>query len=261
MPVKPYAIITGASSGIGYELAKLCALEGFDLLIASDEASIEGAADTLRNLGAQVVAVEADLSTQEGVDLMLRATGGRGVDYLLANAGRGLGHAFVEQNWDEVRKVIDTNVTGTTYLLHKVARDMRDRGQGKILITGSIAGLLPGTFQAVYNATKAYLNLLSWALRAELKDSGVTVTDLMPGATDTEFFERAHMLDTKVGAGKKMDPVDVAKIGFAAMQAGDGDVVAGWRNKIQATLAAVTPQSRLAEQHRESAEPGGAYKK
>jgi uncharacterized protein len=156
--------------------------------------------------------------------------------------------------------VIDTNVTGTIYLIHKVGRNMRKRGAGRILITGSIAGFIPGTYQAVYNGTKAFMDSFSFALRAELKDSGVTVTCLMPGATDTEFFKRADMLDTKVGAGKKDDPADVAKLGFEAMMKGEGDVVSGWKNKIQSAMATVTPSGILAEQHRKMAEPGRAKK-
>jgi short-subunit dehydrogenase len=152
--------------------------------------------------------------------------------------------------------VIDTNITGTIYLIQKVGRDMRSRGQGRILITGSIAGFMPGTFQAVYNGTKAFIDSFSFALRNELKDSGVTVTCLMPGVTDTEFFERADMLDTKVGQSKKDDPADVAKVGFEAMMRGDGDVVSGWKNKIATSIASVTPAGMLAEQHRKMAEPG-----
>jgi short-subunit dehydrogenase len=138
---------------------------------------------------------------------------------------------------------------------------MRMRRAGKILITGSIAGYMPGTYQAVYNGTKAFIDSFSYALRAELKDSGVTVTCLMPGATDTEFFERAGMTDTKVGQDEKDDPADVAKDGFNAMMKGDADVVSGWKNKVMTTVANVTPAEMLAEQHRKMAEPGGGRKK
>jgi len=133
---------------------------------------------------------------------------------------------------------------------------MRASGSGRILITGSIAGFMPGAFQAVYNGTKAFIDSFSWALRNELKDSGVSVTCLMPGPTDTEFFDRAGLNDTKVGTGPKMDPEEVAAIGFKAMMDGEGDVVAGWKNKMQVALAAVTPSSVLAEQHRKMAQPG-----
>ncbi len=257
---RPFAIVTGASSGIGYELAKQCAENGFDLLIAADEPAIDKAAEDLRALSVSVESVEVDLATIEGVDRLYAAAGGRPVEALLANAGHGLGKGFLDQNFEEARHVVDTNITGTIYLLHKVGRDLRARGKGRILITGSIAGFIPGTYQAVYNGTKAFMDSFSFALRAELKDSGVTVTCLMPGATDTEFFERADMLDTKVGAGKKDDPADVAKIGFEAMMKGEGDVVSGLKNKIQSAVANVTPAGLLAEQHRKMAEPGGAQK-
>jgi short-subunit dehydrogenase len=253
---RPLAIVTGASSGIGYELAKCCADHGFDLLVAADEPAISEAAQDFRTLGAAVEAIEADLATLDGVDQLYAATKGRPVEALLANAGHGLGHGFLDQNFDEVRHVIDTNITGTLSLIQKVGRDMRIRGQGRILITGSVAGFMPGTFQAVYNGTKAFLNSFSWALRNELQDTGVTVTCLMPGATETEFFERAGMLDTKVGQAEKDDPADVAKTGFDAMMEGEGDVVSGWRNKLQTAMANVIPASMLAEQHRKKAEPG-----
>jgi uncharacterized protein len=135
---------------------------------------------------------------------------------------------------------------------------MRAQGEGRILVTGSIAGFMPGTYQAVYNGTKAFIDSFSFALRAELKGSGVTVTCLMPGATETDFFERADMLDTKVGTQKKDDPADVAKTGFDAMMRGDGDVVSGWQNKLQSAIANITPAGVLAEQHRKMAAPGTA---
>ncbi len=253
---RPFAIVTGASTGIGLELARECAKNGFDLLIAADEPEIEGAAEELRRLGTKVDALEADLATTAGVDKLYSAAGGRPVDALLANAGRGLGRGFLDQNFADVRRVVDTNVTGTIYLIQKVGRDMRDRGQGRILITGSIAGFMPGTYQAVYNATKAFLDSFSFALRHELKGSGVTVTCLMPGATETDFFERADMLDTKVGTSKKDDPADVARVGFKAMMKGQGDVVTGWQNKLQSAIANVLPAGLTAEQHRKMAEPG-----
>jgi uncharacterized protein len=257
---RPLAIVTGASSGIGYELAKCCAEQGFDLLIAADQPTIHHAAQDFRALGASVEAVEADLATFEGIDKLYAAAKGRPVEALLANAGHGLGHAFLDQDFNVVRHIIDTNITGTLYLIQKVGRDMRARNQGRILITGSVAGFMPGTFQAVYGGTKAFLNLFSFALRNELKDTNITVTCLMPGATETEFFERADMLDTKVGQETKDDPADVAKAGFEAMMKGEGDVVTGWRNKLQTTMANVTPSEMLAERHRKIAEPGSGKK-
>ena len=253
-----FAVVTGASTGIGLQLAKRCAAGGFDLLIAADEPQIEQVAESLRRLGREVEAVQADLATTEGVDRLYAATKGRPVDALLANAGRGLGHAFLDQDFGKARAVIDTNVMGTIYLIHKIGNDMRRRNSGRILITGSIAGFIPGSFQAVYNGTKAFLNSFSFALREELKNTDITVTCLMPGATDTKFFERADMMDTAVGTTDKDDPADVAKTGFDAMMRGDGDVVSGMKNKVQSAIANVTPAGILAKQHRKMAEPGTA---
>jgi uncharacterized protein len=248
------AVITGASTGIGYELARCCAQDGFDLIVAADEPEIQEAAEDLRTFGVKVDFVEADLATIEGVETLYGAIG-RPVDALLANAGIGLAQGFLDQNFNDVIRVIDTNITGTLYLIQKVGRDMRQRNRGKILITGSIAGFTPGAFQAVYHGTKAFIDSFSFALRAELKDTGVTVTCLMPGATETEFFDRAGLEDTKVGQAKKDDPEDVAEAGFKAMMNGDGDVVTGWQNKLQTAIANLTPAAMLAEQTRKQYEP------
>ncbi|MDF2620751.1 MAG: oxidoreductase [Xanthobacteraceae bacterium] len=255
---KPLAVVTGASTGIGLELARIAAQRGYDLVIAADEPRIDEAAHTLRGLGANVTAVEADLAQLEGVDELYEniLTLGRPVDLLMANAGIGLGHAFLDQEVEAWQRVVDTNIIGTVYLIQRIGRDMRDRDSGRILITGSIAGFMPGSFQAVYNGTKAFLNSFSFALRNELKDTDVTVTCLMPGATETEFFARAGMLDTKVGQDEKDDPAEVAATGFDAMMNGEGDVVSGWKNKLQTAAANVMPAGMLAEQHRKMAEPG-----
>jgi len=258
---RPLAVVTGASAGIGRELARCCAEHGYDLVIAADQPEIAQAAQELEAFGGRIDWVQTDLATEEGVSRVVQTVGGRPVDALLANAGHGLGHAFLEQDFAAVRHVVDTNITGTIDLIQRLAAPMVARGKGRILITGSIAGFLPGSFQAVYNGTKAFIDSFSFALRNELKDSGVTVTCLMPGATDTEFFERAGMLDTAVGQGKKESAAEVAKIGFEAMLKGEGDVVSGWRNKLQVAVANVTPASVLAEMHRKQAEPGSAEKK
>jgi short-subunit dehydrogenase len=258
---RPLAAITGASTGIGYELARCCAENGFDLLIAADEPAIGDAAGSLRAFGAQVQAVQVDLATRGGVDELCAAAGARPIDALLANAGRGLGHAVLDENFEDIRRVVDTNVTGTVYLIHKIGAQMRARGEGRILITGSIAGFMPGSFSAVYNGTKAFLDSFSLALRNELEDTGVTVTCLMPGPTDTEFFARADMLDTKVATDKKADPAAVAQVGFDAVMKGDGDVVAGWKNKLQVAAAGIMPAEALAERHRKMAEPGSGAPK
>jgi len=252
------AVVTGASTGIGLELARLCAQQRWDLIIAADEPLIENAARELSQTGVRCTAVQCDLSTEEGVDQLLDAiaAAGRPVYALLANAGRGLGKAFFDQDLDKALKVAHTNIDGTIRLIYDAGKDMRERGRGRILITRSIAGLMPGTFQAVYNGSKAFLDSFSVALNNELKDSGVSVTCLMPGATETDFFERAEMADTKVGSGEKAHASDVAKTGFDAMMKGELKVVAGFGNKMRAAMSHIAPDSALAEMHRGMAEPG-----
>jgi uncharacterized protein len=255
-----FAIVTGASTGIGFELASVAAENGYDLLVVADEPLIDAAAADFRQHGVDVRSVEADLSTIEGVDRLIQAAGGRPIDVLCANAGRGVGGAFLDQEVDAWRKVIDTNVTGTVYLLQQVLREMVARNDGKVLITGSIAGLIPGSFNAIYNSTKSFIDNFADALRNEIKESsGVTITTLMPGATDTEFFARADMLDTNVGVSdKKDDPAKVAQDGWNALMKGEAHIVSGWKNKLQAAAAHVAPAAIMAEQHRKMAGPGTA---
>ena len=255
-----FALVTGASSGIGFELARCAASARCDLLIAADDPQIEVAAIELRGLGVDVEAVQVDMASPEGVEAVYAAAKGRAVDCLLANAGRGLGGAFLDQDFAGVQHVVETNITGTLALIHRIGRDMRARKRGRILITGSIAGLMPGTYQAAYNGTKAFLDSFAYALRAELKDSGVSVTCLMPGASETEFFERADMMDTRLGTETKQPADQVAKAGFSAMLRGDGEVVTGWSNKLRAAISHIVPSSALAEQHRKVAAPGAAIK-
>jgi len=247
-----FAIITGASTGIGLHLAKLAADNGYELLLAADTPFTEtpGRAQTL----------EVDLSTTDGVDRLIAATNGRQIDLLCANAGHGLGRAFLDQDVKDWRHVVDTNITGTAYLLQTVLKQMVARNDGKVLVTGSVAGYIPGAFQAVYNGTKAFVDSFVAAIQNEIKDSdGVTITNLMPGPVDTEFFERGDMMDTSVGTDpKKSDPADVAKDGWDALMAGKASVFSGLKTKIQGTLANVTPAAVLAEQHRNMAEPGTA---
>ena len=255
-----FAIITGASTGIGFELATLAAKDGYDILVVADEALIDAAAQDFKQFGTDVQSLQADLSTIEGVDQLLAATSGRTIDLVCANAGRGLGKAFLDQDLAEWRKVVDTNVMGTAYLLQKVLPPMVARNAGKVLVTGSIAGYIPGAFQAVYNGTKSFVDSFVAAIQNEIKDAdGVTLTNLMPGPVDTEFFDRAHMMDTDVGTDpKKSDPADVAKDGWDALMSGKSAVVSGWKNKIQSAVANVTPNAVLAEMHRKMAEPGTA---
>ena len=256
-----FAIITGASTGIGFELAEIAAENGYDLLVVADEPLIDAAARDFQQHGVTVDSIEADLATLEGVDRLLDAAQGRRIDLLCANAGRGVGRDFLSQAVTDWRRVVDTNITGTVYLLQRVLQQMVAQGEGKVLITGSIAGFIPGSFQAVYNGSKAFIDSFADALRNELKDEkGITITTLMPGATETEFFDRADMMDTKVGQQEKDDAGKVARDGWNALMKGDAHIVSGWKNKLQAAAAHVTPAAVMAEQHRHMAEPGTAEK-
>ena len=255
MSQRKLAIVTGASSGIGLEIAKLAAKDGYDLVVAADTPFVE-AGPALREFGVEVQEIEADLATRQGVQQLLDVIGNRPVDVLVANAGHGLGHGFLEQAPDEWMKIVDTNITGTLLLIQPIVQRMVERGEGRVLITGSIAGHLAGTFQAVYNGSKAFIDSFAAALGNEIKDSGVTVTCLKPGATETEFFHRAEMDDTKVGQSKKDDPADVAKTGWDAMNKGEPAVIHGMKNKLQVAAAGVMSDATTAKLHRKQAEPG-----
>jgi short-subunit dehydrogenase len=255
MSSRKLAVVTGASSGIGLEIAKLAAEDGYDLIVAADTPFVE-AAPALKDLGAVVQELETDLATKDGVDQLLQLVGGRPVDVLVANAGHGLGHGFLDQSPDEWQHVINTDITGTLLLVQPIVRQMVERGEGRVLITGSIAGHLAGSFQAVYNGSKAFIDSFAAALGNEIKDSGVTVTCLKPGATETNFFHRAELDDTKVGQASKDDPADVAKTGWQAMKAGEAAAIHGLKNKMQVAASGVMTDAMTAEMHRKQAEPG-----
>lgn len=239
-PTAPLAVVTGSSSGLGLHLALCCARAGYDLVLAADT-SLDAVQAACAAHGVQVRILQVELAGREGVDELCELVGGRPVGALLANAGHGPGQAFFDQQFAEVQHVVDTHITGTLYLLQRLGRRMRDAGSGRILITGSIAGLEPGSVQAVYNASKAFVDAFAGALRNELQDAGVTVSWMMPGVTDSAFFERAGLLDSPLGTGPRMDPADVAEAGFSAMQNGEADVVAGLRSRLQHMLAEATP--------------------
>lgn len=259
---KPLAVVTGASSGIGYELARVFAENGYDLLVTSGTAAVEEAARTLQGMGARVESVQADLAESEGVDRLygrIRELG-RPVDAVAINAGVGVGGDFAEgTDLHAELRLIDLNVRSTVHLAKHVVRDMAERGEGKVLFTASIAGTSPGPYQAVYAASKAFVLSFSEALRTELKDKGVTVTALMPGATETNFFHRAGMDDTKVGAAEKDDAARVAKQGFDALMAGKDSVVAGsLKTKLQGLANEVLPETAKAAVFGGMSEPGSA---
>jgi uncharacterized protein len=259
---KPLAVVTGASSGIGFELAKQFATNGFDLIVAAEDDAIATAAQELAELGAVVEAVRVDLATAEGVDELhgRMCAASRPVDAVALNAGVGAGGAFAtDTDLEDELRIVDLNVRGTVQLAKHVVREMVRRGHGRVLFTSSIASTMPGSFQAVYNASKSFVQSFALALRNELKDTGVTVTSLMPGPTETEFFERADMLDTKIGADDKDDPADVARDGFEALMAGKERVVsASLKTRLQGRGSRVLPDSAKAELHRKMAEPGSA---
>lgn len=261
-PDRGIAVVTGASTGIGFELARCAAADGYDLIIAADEPQIHEAADMLGEHAVSIRAVEVDLSTPEGIARLIDviAADGRPVELLMANAGRGLGHGFLDQSFDDIRRVVDTNIMGTLDLVHRIGRQMRDQQFGRILFTGSIAGYIPGAFQAVYNGTKAFIDSFAYALREELIDTDVSVTVLMPGPTETEFFERADLMDTRMGRGEKDDAGYVAHAGYQAMMSGEADIVTGWSNKLQAAMASFMSPESLARSHRKQAEPGGGLR-
>ena len=234
--------MTGASSGIGLELARRFKENGFDLIAPPEE--------------------EVDLASPEGVEELhgrIRAAG-RPVAALALNAGVGAGGAFAtDTELEDELRLVDLNVRSVVHLAKLVLPDMVARDEGRVLITSSIASTMPGAFQAVYNGSKSFVQSFGLALREELKDTNVTVTLLMPGPTETEFFERADMLDTRVGANPKAqdDPADVARDGFEAMMNGDERVVsASLSTKLQGRFSRVLPDRAKAAMHRRMAEPG-----
>ena len=259
--LSPFAVVTGASSGIGFELAKQFANAGYDLLVTAQSERINGAAVELRALGVRVTAVRADLATYEGVETLYARIKEerRPVDAIAINAGVGMGGPFLENALDDELNLIQLNVVSVVHLAKRVLRDMVARDEGRVLFTASIAAEFPGPFEAVYAASKAFVLSFAEALRSELKDTRVTITALQPGATDTNFFQRAGMGDTKVGAGKKSSAADVARDGFQAMMKGKDHVVAARTSeKIQVAMGQFIPETFKADQHRKLAEPGSA---
>lgn len=260
---RPLAVVTGASSGIGHELAKQFAQNGFDLVVASTGPSINEAAQAFERLGANVQTVQADLATYDGVETLynqIKATG-RPVDAIAINAGVGVGGPFTDTDLQEELNLIELNIASTVHLAKRVVKDMVDRGSGKVLFTSSIASQAPQPFQAVYAASKSFIQSFSEAIRNELKDTGVTITALMPGATETNFFHRAGLDDTKVGADKKDDPAEVAKQGFEALMAGkDSTLAESLKTKIQGAVSQFLPDTATAEMNRKLNEPGSANK-
>jgi uncharacterized protein len=259
MTDRPLALVTGASSGIGYELAQQFAEHGFDLVVNAEDPGLAAAAQKLRGSGTTVHEAPADLRTAGGVDAVWSAVGaiGRPLDAAALNAGVGQGGAFLDTDIDDEQEIIDVNVGSTVRLAKLVLREMAARGEGRVLFTSSIASTMPGSFQAVYNASKSFVQSFAEALQEELGDSGVTITSLMPGPTETNFFHRAEMDDTLVGASSKDSAAQVAEQGFEALMKGEKKIVAGGLGtKAQGVAAKVLPDSLKGRMHRQMAEPG-----
>jgi uncharacterized protein len=222
------ALITGASSGIGFELARQFAQHGYDLVVAADDDGIHDVPKRLEEFGSAVQAVQVDLRTPDGVEHLFDSAtgGGRRLSAAALNAGVGRGDMFLKSELSDDLSVVDLNVRSTVHLAKLVLREMANYGDGKVLFTSSVAAMMPGSYQAVYNASKSFVQSFAEALRDELRDSSITVTALMPGATDTNFFRRAQMIDTALGRMPKDDPAKVARRGFDALMRDDQKVVA-----------------------------------
>jgi short-subunit dehydrogenase len=263
--IRPLAVVTGGSHGIGYELARQFAEHGYDLLIAAEDSGRLGeAAQALQQAGAARVQVcAADLATEDGVDKLQAHIRGLGqpVDVLCVNAGVGLGGPFVETDLEREIRMINLNVVGAVTLTKSVLKEMVARDRGKILFTSSIAATMPDAFEAVYGGTKVFLRWFGEALRNELKDTGVDVTVLMPSVTDTDFFRRADMMDTKAGQMKnKDDPAVVAKAAFEGLMADKDRVIPTMKNKAMAAGAEIMSDTAAAQMHRGLSEPGSGDK-
>ena len=258
---RPFAVVTGGSSGIGLELARQFATNGYDVLIAAEDAAeLQQARAQLTGDGATITTHASDLSTEEGVDQLYAALAGRNVDALAVNAGVGLGGRFEETDLGRELRMIDLNCRGAVQLTKLVGRDMVKRGHGRILLTSSVAGSMPDPFEAVYGSTKVFLRWFGQALREEWKEKGVTVSILQPSTTETNFFRRADMMDTKAGTMKKDDPAVVAKAGFDALMAGKDHVIPTAKNKVMGFIADNLPDPLAAKMHRGLSEPGSADK-
>jgi uncharacterized protein len=259
--VRALALVTGASSGIGRELAKQFAEHGFDLVLAAEDVELDDAVEELRAMGATVAPVSVDLTKYEDCERLVAAVrgSGRSLDAAALNAGIGSGGAFVETELETELALIALNCGSTVHLAKRFAQDMVARGEGRILITSSVASQAPQPFQAVYGASKAFDQSFALALREELKDTGVTVTALLPGPTETEFFERAGLQGTKVGEASKDDAAQVARQGYEGLMKGEASVFGGsLTSRAMGRLSALTPDSLGAKASRPMADPGSA---
>ncbi len=253
------AVVTGASSGIGRELAEECIESGYDVVLCSSTDDIKVAAAELGGDGARALPVQADLATYDGVEELARSTEalGRPIDALILNAGVGVGGHFLETDLEAELRMIQLNAASLVHLSKRLLPAMVRRGQGAVLITASVTSTAPAPYLAVYGATKAFAMSFAEALRVELEDTGVTVTALQPGATDTPFFERAGMQTTRIAEASKDNPEDVAREGFEAMLAGKDSVIASSvRSKLQGLVNEILPETLKARLQARQTKPG-----
>jgi uncharacterized protein len=258
----PLALVTGASTGIGRALAQQFAKHGYDVVIAAEEPEIERTAIEIATASGQLVTpVQVDLSTSEGVRQLYDAAtaGRRGLDAVALNAGIGVHGRFDTTDLDEDLRLVDLNCRSVVHLAKLAVRGMVARGEGRVLVTASIAAKGPGPFHATYAASKAFVHSFAEAIRHELDGTGVTVTSLMPGPTDTPFFERAGMEDTQVASGPKSSPEQVAADGFEALMAGRAHVVSGSpKDKVMTTGSGLVPDRLAAKVAARQTGPGSA---
>jgi len=252
------ALITGGTSGIGKELAKLFALDKYNLIIvARDQAQLNNVAAELGSTGIKVETISKDLSDMNEVFALCEELGDRQIDVLVNDAGQGVYGLFKDNDIVSELNIIQLNISATVILTKHFVKQMVARGEGKILNLGSVAGKLPGPWQAVYHATKAFVLSFTTAIREELKDSGITLTALLPGATDTDFFNKAGMEDSKVVQDKEAlaDAETVAKDGYDALMAGKDRVISGFKNKLQVNMANLMPDDKVAHTMYEQQKP------
>lgn len=252
------AVVTGASSGIGLEIARELIDKGFDVIITAEDDKLDAATHELALTGARVDAVRADLTTREGLDTLVEAVHavGRPVDALVLNAGVANPGVFVETPLEPELDVIALNVTAVVYLAKKLLPPMVERGEGRVLITSSVAAQMPGPYYATYAASKSFGLSFAEAIRQELKDTGVTVTALLPGPTETDFFDDNDMHGMPVAEGPKDDPAKVAENAVEAMLKGkDKVVVRSFKAKMQAVTGALLPQKGKAAVHGATTKP------
>jgi short-subunit dehydrogenase len=265
--IRPLALVTGASSGIGYELARLFAADGHDVIITATgtNGDLNRTAEAVRATGAEALIVTADLTDFDEVEKLVAAVKqtGRPLAAAALNAGVDVGGSFVGQTDLAAEiKMIELNCVSQVHLTKRLLPDMVARGEGKLLYTASISGTMPTPYEAVYGGAKAFLISFVEAVKEETKDRGVSFTLLLPGEVDTPFWHRAGMDTTKLGLGVKAAPTEVAQEGYAAMKAGKDRVVAGKPGSkfIGRVVNNVLPDTLKAAAHAAGAEPGSGLK-